>query len=421
MEETASRAHLKRPLSDDDEPDKPSMPKRVRFPKGKKVKAVDGVASVNKVEEVPSVGQDPRLAAKERSKRRSQITTELLSEEVSGGFTDLSAAEVHYEDNENFVDDGIQIEPFNLNHEREEGYFDADGNFVEYVHEKETKDAWLDSVEVDTKFAYKFSEITNNEEDTNDLSTEDIGKIKRRIADLLESEETVLQALRRLKGTCNDRKGRMSGDIKLMFDQLTDDAMNLLGNGDYNVYHEKKEVFEREAEGYERLARAREGTSISSGNGISDSITGKDMFSDGLDSEGAISQLPEMASGATNLNLSTAQVSSSNAADSFDMFEEDEENGSSNLSADVNGLGSGSAPEPLSQPASGSLNQDPESGGLQSDYMYDESSGYYYSSSLGYYYDPTSGLYCCATSGIWYSFDEQTGTYNEIQNETISI
>lgn len=43
------------------------------------------------------------------------------------------------QDNENFVEDGIQIEPFNLNKEREEGYFDADGNFVEYVNENEIK------------------------------------------------------------------------------------------------------------------------------------------------------------------------------------------------------------------------------------------------------------------------------------------
>lgn len=39
----------------------------------------------------------------------------------------------------NFEDDGILMEPFNLKHEREEGYFDADGNFVEYIGENKTK------------------------------------------------------------------------------------------------------------------------------------------------------------------------------------------------------------------------------------------------------------------------------------------
>lgn len=47
--------------------------------------------------------------------------------------------DLFWQGDENFVDDGIQIEPFNLNQEREEGYFDSEGNFVEYVNEKEIK------------------------------------------------------------------------------------------------------------------------------------------------------------------------------------------------------------------------------------------------------------------------------------------
>ena len=85
-----------------------------------------------------------------------------------------------FQDNENFVEDRFQIEPFNLDKEREEGYFDAAGNFVEYVNAKEVKvkhyfrvhsfnkfrvrfvdgvvvdfmqDAWLDSVAIDPRYA----------------------------------------------------------------------------------------------------------------------------------------------------------------------------------------------------------------------------------------------------------------------------
>lgn len=47
--------------------------------------------------------------------------------------------DLFWQGDENFDDDGIQIEPFNLNQEREEGYFDSEGNFVEYVNEKEIK------------------------------------------------------------------------------------------------------------------------------------------------------------------------------------------------------------------------------------------------------------------------------------------
>lgn len=43
----------------------------------------------------------------------------------------------------NFVEDGIQIEPFNLNKEREEGYFDENGNFVEYAKGNEIKVIWI--------------------------------------------------------------------------------------------------------------------------------------------------------------------------------------------------------------------------------------------------------------------------------------
>ncbi|BAT88792.1 hypothetical protein VIGAN_05240500 [Vigna angularis var. angularis] len=53
----------------------------------------------------------------------------------------------------------------------------------------------------------------------------------------------VLQALRRLKGN-SDRKAKMSAEIKAVFDQLIEDAMKLMEN---DVYHEKREVFDREA------------------------------------------------------------------------------------------------------------------------------------------------------------------------------
>lgn len=43
------------------------------------------------------------------------------------------------QENENFVEDGILIEPFNLEKEKEEGYFDAEGNFVEYIIQNEIK------------------------------------------------------------------------------------------------------------------------------------------------------------------------------------------------------------------------------------------------------------------------------------------
>lgn len=364
MEQKSSR---KRHLLDDEDLDEQPMQKRVRFPKGKKVKpgkeAVDGVKDDG---DGPTGLKNPQLAAKERATRRNLMTFELCSEESRGNGNDISAAEVTYEGDENFVDDGIQIDPFNLDKEREEGYFDAEGNFVEYVNENEIKDAWLDSLEVDQRYVgpavidNKVIEAQEDKDNDHELSSEELGVIKRRIANILEPGETVTQALRRLKGTLN-KKEKMSAETKRVFDQLTEDAMRLMEeNGEYNVYHENRETFEREAEGYERLAQSKE------------------------------------------------------KADAYDMFADDDEDATVKPSSDELNTVLGPNSNAASQSSSDALSTACETESLQNDYVYDESSGYYYSSSLGYYYDPSTGLYCSAVSGQWYSFNEETGTYEEV-------
>lgn len=73
--------------------------KRIRFPKGKKVKPGDEVVVVDKgnveEEEEATDLMNPQVAAKERAKRRSQITAELFTDDTGG--VDVSAAEVTYE------------------------------------------------------------------------------------------------------------------------------------------------------------------------------------------------------------------------------------------------------------------------------------------------------------------------------------
>ncbi|KAI3952331.1 hypothetical protein MKX01_005198 [Papaver californicum] len=378
MEGTSSSSSRsnKRKLYEDDDTRKPPVEKKPRFPKGKKkAKEVEQeeVAVCGPAEAPPVEIFDTKVAALGRAKRRSQMIDDLISGEEPNAID--KAEVITYKENANFEEDGTIIEPFNLEQEKEEGYFDDNGNFVHYATDKGIKDAWLDSVDAESNFAQKsFAEKSFNkvkdDEETDELSSDDVGKIKRRIADLLEPDETVLQALKRLKGTSNGKKEKMPEQIKLIFDQLTEDSMKLMDNGDYDVYNEKKEAFEREAEGYERLARARQGIFLGAGS-------------------------------------ASIQDSSGNADDDFDMFAEDDKGPISNASLDGNGFISCSAGEGLPS----------ESADLQSDYIFDESSGYYYSSSLGYYYDPTSGLYCSASSGKWYSFNEQTGTYDEVQGD----
>lgn len=68
-------------------------PKKVRFPKGKKVKVVDDVPAEKGVEDggVPGWSVDPRLAAKERAMKRRLIN------DGGGVLDDVSAAEINYE------------------------------------------------------------------------------------------------------------------------------------------------------------------------------------------------------------------------------------------------------------------------------------------------------------------------------------
>lgn len=91
-------------------------------------------------------------------------------------------------------------------------------------------------------------------------SSDDIGNIKRRIASMLEPGEMMSQALKRLKSSASPGKcGKMAEGTKSMFDEPTEAAMKIMENGEYNAYWDDRETFEREAEGYERQARARLG------------------------------------------------------------------------------------------------------------------------------------------------------------------
>ncbi|XP_071717051.1 uncharacterized protein [Rutidosis leptorrhynchoides] len=353
MEAQPSR---KRPFSDDGDEDELSrkpLQKKVRFPKGKKVKPGDEVAVANVPQvaaDEPAVLNDAQVFANARSKRKHKDKAGLDIDGKGNILDDVADAEEHYEDDETLEDDGVKIEPFNLEQERKEGFFDQTGNYVEYVA-NDIKDAWLDSIDAEPNLAQQQTLLPNIVVEAADLSSQDIGSIKRRIADVLEPGETVLQALRRLKGSSSSRKEKMSAETKVVFDQLTEDAMKLMEDGDYNVYDEKQEVFQREAEGFEKLARARgEGTSA---NGIH------------------------------------AADNTSNNEDDFDMFADNDD-------------------EKTTVPESDGT------GPTQNDYIFDETSGYYYSSSLGYYYDSSSGLYCNAASGQWYSYNQETGAYDEL-------
>ncbi|XP_042399319.1 CD2 antigen cytoplasmic tail-binding protein 2 homolog isoform X1 [Zingiber officinale] len=406
----------KRPLPlEEFDPTKAPAQRQARFPKGKKAKrvAADRILDGNG-------GDESWMAPDLASKKRAKLRNKMREDAVLGDQVDGFSGEVQYEDNTNFEDDGIQIEPFNLKEEREEGYFDDNGNFVEYAKQNEIKDAWLDSFEVDAKLAGKFKPKESAEEAYDDLSSDDFGKIKRRIANALQPGETIIQALKRLKGSSTDKKAKMLETTKQIFDQLTEDAMKLMENGEYNVYYEDQETFVREAEGYERIVCAKEDRSNNTKH--SEPTGGEDIFSDNVQSGEHVSSIWDIHPGTSSVTDSVQQASPGD--DKFDMFGDDDD--TTNVNPPVRSAVSSSSDflqdnQPTS--ATFGFSQDLDSGdvncgGIENDYVYDESSGYYYSSSLGYYYDPTSGMYCSATTGTWYTYDEQSGTYTEIQSST---
>uniref|UniRef100_A0ACD5XRC6 Uncharacterized protein n=1 Tax=Avena sativa TaxID=4498 RepID=A0ACD5XRC6_AVESA len=414
MEPTAPQRGTKRALpaaaaGDDDDDDRSDLADRkVRFPKGKKAKYRDPSAAGEAgtaTEDIDSL-MNPELAAVKRARRRHR-----REGDDAQGTANVKGFEMRYKDDANFIDDGIEIEPFNLDQEREEGYFDDNGNFVEFARGNDMKDAWLDNVEVDTKYAEKVQKKKGKEEEFQDLSSDDIGEIKKRIADMLEADETITQALKRLKSTSTDERGRMTEEAHRMFDELTDAAMKLMENGEYNVYSDDRETFVREAEGYERLKRARLGIPE----------VEEDIFADTTEDDPSTSSLLEMDRGLSAANTSTTNATQNDDDSDFDMFGDNDDTNATRDS-DVKTSDSGCNPDPVPQDASGTSGvEEAGNGTADTDYVYDPSSGYYYSSSTGYYYDSASGCYCSASTGTWYSYDEQSGTYNEMQGEQTGV
>ena len=174
---------------------------------------------------------------------------------------------------------------FNLDEERRDGYFDDDGNYVEYAEEKDEADLWLDEdAEVDERFASgairRSTAALEEEEDAKAMSEGEVAVMQREIAGYLNPGETVLGALKRLGGGAKPGGGRagknkgkptktMSEGEKRAFDKLTELSSALMGQGEYEVYTFRKEAFERAARLYAPTPSV-----------VEDANDGQDMFAD---------------------------------------------------------------------------------------------------------------------------------------------
>ncbi|KAI7844013.1 hypothetical protein COHA_002550 [Chlorella ohadii] len=223
---------------------------------------------------------------------------------------DVEAVE---EDLEQEEEDGIKLEAFNLKEERERGYFDEAGNYVEKEDKDEAElaqDAWLQSDEgrlaavgrrcallslselswrvgiaaelaqdaslqsdeakvVSDEVRRKIEERLRREaaaEAAGPLSATQIARLQYTASQLLQPGESVAAGLKRLGGhsrrPAKRSKGRggeaadMAADVapdpaaKEQFNKLTEVAMQLMDAGEADVYTQNKEYFERAAAVY---------------------------------------------------------------------------------------------------------------------------------------------------------------------------
>lgn len=108
-------------------------------------------------------------------------------------------------------------------------------------------------------------------------------------------------------------------------------------------------------EGYERLARARGGSSGSTNGEASDSKHVEDIFSSTAEHESRNSSIWDIGTGSSAANISTLPVSSSDGNDKFDMFGDDDDDADANLQSDPNAAGSASTSEvPVTNSGGGS-------------------------------------------------------------------
>lgn len=220
-------------------------------------------------EEEEGIGKDDGTTAIRESmvdmahaKREALRKGKGMEEEEFGLVADITRAEEGYEVRKDMEQEhGIALEAFNLVEERERGYFDKEGNYVERVAEEEEgeDDAWLadgqDKDVVDEATRRKIEDrMKREEEKARDLNAVDIARMQYKISAVLMDGETVAGALKRLAGSmprrADRRAGKQSPRDTGTFDMLTEYATALLDAGETDVYSKDKAYFQRAASVY---------------------------------------------------------------------------------------------------------------------------------------------------------------------------
>lgn len=128
----------------------------------------------------------------------------------------------------------IQITPFNMKEELEEGHVDKEGMYIFNKEKDEVKDHWLDNIDwVQIKDSEVKRAMKREEEEENEVEI-DITACYETILKLLQPGETVQRAIRRL-GQKSKGKDQNPGDKKAMMDLITV-ADQVLNSGDMDIY-----------------------------------------------------------------------------------------------------------------------------------------------------------------------------------------
>mmetsp|Transcript_20691 Transcript_20691/g.57429 ORF Transcript_20691/g.57429 Transcript_20691/m.57429 type:complete len:501 (-) Transcript_20691:441-1943(-) len=214
------------------------------------------------------------MAHVKRAVKRKGKGAELEDTELATNVEDAEE-DLNMEAEEEANKEEVELTAFNLNEERETGYFDADGHYVERKNEDEdATDAWLESTEANMASA---AARANHEAQLRALEAQDkgasaplsesaIAALKGRAAKLMLEGETVTRALKRLGGGSKkpvlrsknkrkqtaDESGNSSTADKAAFVELAELVDQLLSAGELDIYTESKYQMQREAELYSR-------------------------------------------------------------------------------------------------------------------------------------------------------------------------
>ncbi|KAK9840947.1 hypothetical protein WJX81_001959 [Elliptochloris bilobata] len=296
----------------------------------------------------PVKGTNPERAAARRLARRRELQEALALEDELSLLEAIAEAEEEYAERDDsfWSNSGVPIEPFHLRSERQGGYFDAEGTYIEFRN-REVPDAWLDSLPQAEEAAGACEEEEGEGEEPGPMASDKGGgeaatpllsdqerrERKAALAALLQPGEAALDGLRRLGGLQRPEGGARAAWRRRRRNGAGADA-------DTPAQHP--------------APRLRSGRTVPAEN---------------LDAFNRMTELSSVLLAAGDFTIHSR------------------------------------AREALLRELAGGAEGGAEHQG-NSDYVFDQASGCYYSSTRGCWFDPERNLYADAASGQWFAVSD---------------